>query len=205
MSQTPSRRRLSATERRKGVLDAAGSLFGERGYDGTSLNEVASAAGVTKPILYRHFDSKRGLYLAVLERHRADLDSFSPLIPDQGAPPERIRAVLDAWLSYVEKHSYAWKMLFRDSGGDAEIEGFRRDVHARARAVLAQIIRSLNQVRIPEGEIEPLAELVSMGMGSLVLWWIETGAMGRETLLDALTRMWLSLLTPADAASWAGV
>jgi AcrR family transcriptional regulator len=201
MSETASRRRLSAAERRQVVLDAAGRLFGERGYDGINLDQVAAAAGVTKPILYRHFDSKRALYLAVLERHRADLDSFSPLIPDQGAPRERIRRVLDAWLTYVEQYSYAWKMLFRDSGGGAEIEAFRRDVHARARAVLAQIIRLLSQVRIPEHEIEPLAELMSMGMGSLVLWWIETGTAGRETLLDALTRMWLSLLAPAEEAS----
>src|SRR5689334_5973187 len=80
MTQTSSRR-LRAPERRQVVLDAAGRLFGERGYEGTSLNEVAAAAGVTKPILYRHFDSKRALYLALLERHRADLDSFAPLIP----------------------------------------------------------------------------------------------------------------------------
>jgi AcrR family transcriptional regulator len=199
MSETASRRRLPAVERRAVVLDAAGRLFGERGYDGTSLDELAAAAGVTKPILYRHFDSKRALYLAVLERHRADLDSFAPLIPAAGSPRERIRTVLAAWLSYVERHSYAWRMLFRDSGGDAEIDAFRRDVHGRAREVLAEIIRSLNQVRIPEREIEPLAELMSMGMGSLVVWWIETGAAGRETLLDALTRMWLSLLAPAEA------
>jgi hypothetical protein len=65
--------------------------------------------------------------------------------------------------------------------------------------VLAEIIRSLNEVKIPDREIEPLAELMSMGMGSLVVWWIESGAATRETLIDALTRMWLSLLSPAEA------
>jgi AcrR family transcriptional regulator len=199
MSQTPTRRRLPALERREIVLDEAGRLFGDRGYDGVSLNEIAAAAGVTKPILYRHFDSKRALYLAVLDRHRTDLDSFAPLIAGSGPPRERVRAVLDAWLAYVETYSYAWKMLFRDSGGDAEVHAVRRAVHERARAVLAQIICSLSQTRIPEREIEPLAELMSMGMGSLVLWWIENEGVEREALLDALARLWLSLLAPAGA------
>ena len=181
------------------MLDTAGRLFGEHGYDGITLNALAAAAGVTKPVLYRHFDSKRALYLAVLERHRADLDSFAPLIPTTGTHRARLRTVLGAWLDYVEQHSYAWKMLFRDTGGDAEIEAFRRDVHSRARDVLAQIIRSLNEAKIPDREIEPLAELMSMGMGSLVVWWIESGAVTREALIDALTRMWLSLLSPAEA------
>jgi AcrR family transcriptional regulator len=201
MSETASRRRLPATERREIVFAAAGRLFGEHGYDGVTLDDVATAAGVTKPILYRHFESKRALYLALLERHRADLDSFAPQRPAEGEPRAQIRAVIATWLDYVERHSYAWKMLFRDSGGDAEIAAFRRDVHDRARAVLANIIRSLNQVGIPDREMEPLAELMSMGMGSLVVWWIETGAAPREALLDALTRMWLSLLAPAEATA----
>jgi AcrR family transcriptional regulator len=199
MSETSSRRRLSAPERREIVLDTAGRLFGEHGYDGITLNALAAAAGVTKPVVYRHFESKRALYLAVLERHRADLDSFAPLIPSEGSHAARLRAVLGAWLDYVEQHSYAWKMLFRDTGGDAEIDLFRRAVHGRARSVLAEIIRSLNQVQIPEPEVEPLAELMSMGMGSLVVWWIESGAASRETLIDALTRTWLGLLSPAEA------
>jgi len=199
MSETSSRRRLSATERREIVLDTAGRLFGEHGYDGITLNTLAAAAGVTKPVLYRHFDSKRALYLAVLERHRADLDSFAPRIPIEGTHRARLRTVLGAWLDYVERHPYAWTMLFRDTGGDAETEVFRRDVHSRARDVRGEIIRSLNEVKIPDREIEPLAELMSMGMGSLVVWWIESGAATRETLIDALTRMWLSLLSPAEA------
>lgn len=199
MPETSSRRRLPATERREIVLDTAGRLFGEHGYDGITLNALAAAAGVTKPILYRHFDSKRALYLAVLERHRADLDSFAPLIPIEGTHRARLRTVLGAWLDYVERHSYAWTMLFRDTGGGAEIEAFRRDVHNRARDVLAEIIHSLNEVKIPDREIEPLAELMSMGMGSLVVWWIDSGAATREALIDALTRMWLSLLSPAAA------
>jgi AcrR family transcriptional regulator len=193
-----SRKRLPVAERRALIVEAAGRLFGERGYDDARLDDIAEAAGVTKPIVYRHFDGKRALYLSLLERHRQDLDSFADAIPAEGDLEQRLRAVLEVWIDYVETHSYAWKMLFRDTGGGDEVMAFRRDVHARARAVLAQIIRSLANGSIPRREIEPLAELMSMGMASLVLWWIENPGTSRRAVVDTIARVWLGLLTPRE-------
>jgi AcrR family transcriptional regulator len=191
------RRRLAPEERRRLIVEAAGRLFGDRGYDGTRLDAVAAAAGVTKPVLYRHFADKRALYLALLERHRADLDTFAGAIPALGPLEARLRAVLEVWLDYVQAHSYAWRMLFRDTGGGEEVRAFRVEVHAEARTVLAGMIRNLaGPAAIPERELEPLAELLSMGMASLVLWWIETPGVEREAVLDAIARVWTGLLTP---------
>jgi AcrR family transcriptional regulator len=194
------RRRLPVGERRELIVEAAGRLFGERGYEGTRLDDVAAAAGVTKPVLYRHFDSKRDLYLALLARHRDDLPTFAGAMPDQGPLPDRLRAVLEVWLAYVEAHSYAWRMLFRDTGGGREIQAFRQEVHARAREVLADMIRALGGGRIPSREVEPLAELMSMGMASLVLWWMENPGTSRRALVDAMARAWAGLIAaePAD-------
>jgi AcrR family transcriptional regulator len=188
------RKRLPIEERRVLIVEAAGRLFGERGYEATRLDDVAAAAGVTKPILYRHFDSKQALYLALLERHRDDLGSFAGAIPPQGPPEERLRMVLELWFAYVEAHSYAWKMLFRDTSGGPEIQDFRLEVHARARAVLVEMIRSLSEVPIPRRELEPLAELMSMGMASLVLWWMDNPGASREAIVDAMSRVWAGLL-----------
>jgi AcrR family transcriptional regulator len=194
------RRRLPVGERRELITEAAGRLFGERGYEGTRLDDVAAAAGVTKPVLYRHFDSKRDLYLVLLARHRDDLPTFAGAMPEGGPLPERLRAVLEVWLAYVEAHSYAWRMLFRDTGGGAEVQAFRQEVHARARQVLADMIRALDDGRIPTREVEPLAELMSMGMAALVLWWMENPGTSRRALVDAMARVWAGLLTaqPAD-------
>jgi AcrR family transcriptional regulator len=186
--------RLPRAERRAAIIEAAGRLFGERGYEATRLDDVAAAAGVTKPIVYRHFDSKRGLYLALLDRHRDDLAGFVSSIPAEGTTEERLRAVLEVWLSYVEDHSYAWKMLFRDTGGGPEVAARRREVHARARAVLVEVIRSLTATPVPRRELEPLAELMSMGMAALVLWWIEEAAVSRRAVLDSMTTAWAKLL-----------
>jgi AcrR family transcriptional regulator len=95
MSGNPTRR-LPPGERRALIVDAAGRLFGERGYEGTRLEDVAAAAGVTKPILYRHFADKAALYLALLERHRDDLGSFAAAVPAEGpggAPARRARGL----------------------------------------------------------------------------------------------------------------
>lgn len=193
-ASAPPRRRLPVAERRALIVEAAGRLFGERGYDGTRLDDVAAAAGVTKPVLYRHFDSKRDLYLALLARHRDDLAGFAEAIPVQGSLRERLRAVLELWLDYVEERSYAWRMLFRDTGGGPEVAAFRDQVHARARTVLAGIIGSLGGARIPRREREPLAELLSMGMASLVLWWIDNPRASRDAIVETMVRVWAGAL-----------
>lgn len=190
------RRRLAPPERRQLIVEAAGRLFGERGYDGTRLDDVAAAAGVTKPVLYRHFDDKTALYLALLERHGEDLGSFAGAIPASGTLDQRLRAVLEVWLDYVEAHAYAWKMLFRDSGGGPQVQGLRVDVHARARATLVALIGVLAETPIPPREREPLAELLSMGMAALVLWWIDDPTVSRDAVLDAIARVWHGLLAP---------
>src|SRR6476661_4313334 len=111
------RSRLRADQRRAQVMETAGRLFGERGYGGVTLDEVAAAAGVTKPVLYRHFPSKKALYLALLERHRADLPRFFERVPADDARvlrggaeeqpvsfSRRIEVILETWFAYVEEH-----------------------------------------------------------------------------------------------------
>ena len=198
MVENGTRRRMRPQQRRQLIIDAAGRLFGEHGYDGTRLDDVAAASGVTKPVLYRHFDDKRALYVALLERHREDLGSFAGAIPSSGTLEQRLRAVLEVWLDYVEAHAYAWRMLFRDTGGGPEIQAVRRDVHAQARATLVELIRALSVDPIPPRELEPLAELLSMGMAALVLMWIDDEAGSRGAIIDAIARIWHGLLTSGD-------
>jgi AcrR family transcriptional regulator len=188
------RKRLPRAERREVILETAGRLFAEHGYAATRLDDVAAAIGVTKPLLYRHFDSKRALYLALLERHRDDLPTFTAAMPAQGSLDDRLRAVLDAWLTYVEAHSYAWQMLFRDSGGGPEIQAFRGEVHTRARAVLAAIVGGISERPIPAAERDAIAEMLSMGMAGLVLWWMESREVDRTAILDAISRIWVGVL-----------
>ena len=108
--------RLARPERRDLVLRAGGAEFGRRGYAAARIEDIARAAGVTKPIVYRHFESKKGLYLALLRKHETDLPTFLRGRPADGTVP-----ILELWLDYVRANSHAWLMLFRDHSGDEEI------------------------------------------------------------------------------------
>lgn len=196
MAASP-RRRLTRERRRELIEQAAAALFAEHGYGATRLEDIAAHAGISKQLLHRHFPDKATLYLALLERHRDDLGSFAGAVPATGTLAERLRAVTEVWLDYVEAHTYAWKLLFRDTGGGPEIEAFRRDVHTRAREVIAGLISELSEGPIPPRELEPLAELLSMGQAALVLWWIDDPAASRPAIVDAITRVWLGVLTSA--------
>jgi AcrR family transcriptional regulator len=188
-------KRLPPAERRELVLESAGRLFGERGYAHTSLDEIAVAAGVTKPILYRHFDSKNALYLALLERHRDDLPRFFERVPADLPFDQRVEAILEAWFDYVTEHGYAWRMIFRDSGGGAEIDAFRRGNQERAREVLAGFIAG--QKGIPKAQVEPLAEFLRAGGAGLALWSLDHPEVSRATLVATARRV-LGAVAGAD-------
>ena len=105
------------------------------------MEDVAAAAHVTKPMVYRHFDSKKDLYLALLAPPRgrpADVPRGRRLSSQEGDEP--IRAMLDVWLDYVRANSHAWAMLFRDNSGGEEIQAARLRVSATARRVMAAFI-----------------------------------------------------------------
>jgi AcrR family transcriptional regulator len=185
------RKRVSAGERRELVLRAAGPLFGQHGYAGTRLDDVAAAAHVTKPIVYRHFDSKKALYLALLAKHEADLPVFfRDLDLDAEQPPDEIlRAILEHWLDYVRENSHAWLMLFRDNSGDDEIRAYRRKVSARARDLLAAFIAAQSVVEIPPAQVEPTAELLRSGLAGLALWWIDNPAVPKDVIVEVAVRV----------------
>jgi AcrR family transcriptional regulator len=173
---------MPADERRALIMREAGRLFGRQGYAGTRLEDVAAAARVTKPIVYRHFESKKALYLALLAKHHDDLPTF---VEDAGD----IRAILEGWLDYVRENQHAWLMLFRDSSGDDEIRELRRQVNLRAREVLAGLIAERAGGRIPDPEVEPTAEALSSGLAGLVLWWIDHPDVPKPVLVDVAARI----------------
>lgn len=171
------------------MLAAAGRCFGASGFEATTLDRIAAEAGVTKPIVYRHFTSKEALYLALLAKHREDLSGFFGGIDFPGESIEdSLRLVLDRWFDYVGRNSHAWLMLFRDSTGGEEIRAFRVEVSARAREVMAELLRSARGA-VPAEQIEPTAELLRSGLAGLALWSIDDPEADRSTLVEVALRV----------------
>ena len=191
---TPTRARISAADRRELVVRAAARLFATRGYGGTRLDDVAAAAGVTKPMVYRHFASKKALYMALLEKHEADLPTFLERPAGAGGGEPRVRAILELWLDYVRENQHAWLMLFRDSSGDEEIQALRQRVTRRAREVMAAFVATRAGDRIPPEQVEPTAELLRTGLAGLALWWIDHPDVPQEVVVEASVRFAATVL-----------
>ena len=194
------RRRLPPDERRALIEDAAARVFAEQGYAATRLDEVAGAANVTKPVLYRHFDSKQALYLALLRKHAEQLPRFVDPTVAEAPLAERLPAILDGWFAYVQERPHAWQMIFRDTTGDEKIQAVRRQVQERARAVLEDLLRAQPELAIPEQELEPTAELLRAAMAGLAVWWLDHPETPRHVLVELVTRMIRGVLQPAPAA-----
>lgn len=136
--------RLSAEERRASLLESACTVFSRGSYRGTTTAELAAAAGVTEPILYRHFDSKRALYLACLEDAwvsiRAAWDEAVAAEPD---PALWIAAMGRAFIESREHRpvvSNMWLQGLAEATEDPEIATFMvahmREVHAHVADVV---------------------------------------------------------------------
>jgi AcrR family transcriptional regulator len=190
MATTDARaQRLSADERRATITRAAGPLFARDGYAATRLDDIAAAAGVSKPIVYRHFESKKALYMSLLRKHRDDLPTFIEGV-DPAAPSDAaVRAILERWLDYVRENQHAWVMLFRDSSGDEEIRALRGEVNLRAREVLAAFIQAQAGSLVPAEQVEPTAELLSSGLAGMALWWIDHPEVPKPVILEVAARM----------------
>ena len=110
---TPLARRLPADQRREQLLDVALRLFAGRGFAPTTMDDIASAAGVTKPLLYQHFDSKRALYLELVDSVARDmLVAINEATSAASGPRQQVEAGFAAYFELVVTHQDAFRLLF---------------------------------------------------------------------------------------------
>jgi AcrR family transcriptional regulator len=187
MSPT-SQHRLPGPERKVAIEEAAARVFAERGYVQARLEDVAAAVGVTKPIIYRHFRSKKALYLALIERHIQRQARFGPVataVPLAVGLP----SMLDSWFAVVLEHPEEWRMIFRDTGGDADIQAARRRAQANARSLIEVAIGAEPDLTRTPAELEARAELIRAAMAGLALWATEHTDFPRARLVEITTRV----------------
>ena len=198
--QRPTRRLVPRQVREPQMLDAAARLFAERGFNGVSMDEIAEASGITKPMLYAYFKSKEGLYVACIERAARRLlaalnDAIDPLQP----PERQLWSGLLAFFGFVDEHRSAWRTFLVEASahGSAAAAELRRLRHELADALTELLMRAARGAGI-SGDARPEVAIQARALiGSaeaLSDWWLEQGddAASRELLaLRLMNLAWM--------------
>jgi AcrR family transcriptional regulator len=164
--------RLPAPARRAQLLDVARRVFARDGYRGTSMEAIAEAAGVTKPVLYQHFSSKHALYASLLEAELGQLTEALVRAFDLAeGNEERLRLGFGAYLGFVEAHEDAFRLLFTEGLGLDD--DFQRRV-ARFREWVADRITAIIRAEagLPEARARALAVAIVGMAESAATWWL---------------------------------
>jgi AcrR family transcriptional regulator len=172
------------------IEEAATVLFAQQGYAATTVDDIASAAGVTKPMVYRHFESKQELCISLLRRYRdelvaAPLSRFEPKAPDRQA---ELAEMLAAWLEHARQHPDAIRLLFTPITADPEVAEVQSELHDLQRATQAALLREFAGP-LPEAEVAPMAEVTRSSLAALALWWLDHPEVPGYVLVRVLMRV----------------
>jgi AcrR family transcriptional regulator len=164
------------------ILEVAGRVFAARGYHAASMDEIAAAADVTKPLVYSYFGSKEGLYVAYIERSGRDLLGRLRRAADPSAPPrERLEAGIVEFLGFVEERRDGWRVLYSQAAARG---GPLAEEVASLRAAIAAMIGRLLSEAVPARD--GVAHAVVGAGESLANWWLANPEVPREQVARLL-------------------
>jgi AcrR family transcriptional regulator len=107
---------MTGTQRREQLLDVSRQLFAEKGFEGTSVEEIAARAQVSKPVVYEHFGGKEGMYAVVVDREiQALTGALTGALEAGGHPQALVERTALALLDYIESSTDGFRILVRDS------------------------------------------------------------------------------------------
>src|SRR3990167_9518391 len=109
-------RRIPRPQRELQMLEAAAVEFGRKGFDATSMDDIAAACGVTKPMLYNYFGSKDGLYAAMINQAGSHLVKSIIALRELTDPVQRLHGAMGVFLEFVERYRDSWRMGFSGKG-----------------------------------------------------------------------------------------
>ena len=140
---------MTGAQRRRQLLDVGRELFAEKGYEATSIEEIAARADVSKPVVYEHFGGKEGLYAVVVDREMQRLlDRFTSALSAPGHPRELLERAALVLLEYIEEDTDGFRVLTRDAPVTSGAGGFSSLIGEVARKVEHILGRPVRRARL---------------------------------------------------------
>ena len=177
-------------DRRTVILDAALEVFTTKGFHAASVDDVASSAGVSKPIVYQFFTSKHALYLGLLDRSvTLMIAGVMDAIASQALPPKRVEAAIQYYFDAVDLADLNFRLIFEsDFTSDPEVkERLEEFLFAVTRAIGVEISEATG---LPVGQSNILAAGIT-GMAQKSAWrWIQLGRPStKEIAVEQITQL----------------
>jgi TetR/AcrR family transcriptional regulator len=172
--QTPvpkSAARMTRAERKRQLLAQAKQLFVTLGYHATTTEKIAAAAGITEPVLYRHFESKKALFLEVLEEIRtATLRRWHAETANLTDPLAKLHAIADMYLGTTRVHALEFRIMHRTlvETDDEEVVALMRAFYLDSEELLARVIAEGQQSGVFRRSLDPRVgawELIRTALG----------------------------------------
>jgi AcrR family transcriptional regulator len=164
---------MTGKERREQLLDVGRKLFAERGYEGTSVEEIAAKAGVSKPVVYEHFGGKEGLYAVVVDRETELLLRTVTGSLTSGHPRVLLEQAALALLEYIETSADGFRILVRDSPVAQSTGTFASlisDIASQVEFILVEQFKA----RGFDPKLAPMYSQMLVGMVALTgQWWLD--------------------------------
>jgi AcrR family transcriptional regulator len=165
---------MSGQQRREQLLDVGRALFAEKGFDATSVEEIAAKASVSKPVVYEHFGGKEGLYAVVVDREVQDLlDRITGALTAEGSPRELLERAALTLLDYIEQCTDGFRILVRDSPV-ASSTGTFASLISDATSQVEHILAAEFKARGFDSKNAPMYAQMLTGMVALTgQWWLD--------------------------------
>jgi AcrR family transcriptional regulator len=181
---------MTGAQRREQLLDIGRKLFGEKGYEATSIEEIAARADVSKPVVYEHFGGKEGLYAVVVDRElKLVLDRFTSALSAPGRPRELLERAAMVLLDYIEEDTLGFRVLTRDAPLTSGVGTFSSLIGEVARKV-EHILADQFDVRGYDPQLAELYSQALVGMVALVgQWWLDTRSPAKHEVAAHLVNL----------------
>ncbi|MBY6538407.1 TetR/AcrR family transcriptional regulator [Rhodococcus sp. BP-349] len=186
---------MTGTQRRAQLIEIGRTLFAERGYEATSIEEIAQRAQVSKPVVYEHFGGKEGLYAVVVDREMSTLLSMITSSLTENRSRIRVERVALALLTYVEERSDGFRILVRDSPV-AAAEGTYSSLLNDAVGQVGHILAGDFSRRDIDPANAQLYAQALVGMVSMTAqWWLDERSPSKEVVAAHIVNLCWNGLT----------